>query len=316
MPTIDTKRRKTTIILVGFLFLESAMVVSLRTLGWFGTGGAIRLVACLFVALLPLLLATFLLARNRLRFGLRSLLGMVALVAVFLYVSAIPLIDYRSARIASRQLVAANARLHYTTDWDSYYTDMGLAPPPDVTSPQTAQLPPWLGPFTGRLSEFLPDDRVRGIWFNSDAQIQIAANHSTRLSSFQSVSITTGVTDVGLRQLQTALPQFEHLTRISVGDVSVPAHWYKSLHNIHTLWVWGEGPYRGKPFPPNDLADIVSLRKLEVLMVLGYAFNDSDARRLASSPSVRRIVLRGTAVTAAGESELTGSMPDRKVYRN
>jgi len=49
-------------------------------------------------------------------------------------------------------------------------------------------------------------------------------------------------------------------------------------------------------------------------MVLGYAFDDNDARILATSNSIKRVVLRGTAVTPAGESDLENV--DRRVYRN
>ena len=49
-------------------------------------------------------------------------------------------------------------------------------------------------------------------------------------------------------------------------------------------------------------------------MVLGYAFNDDDARTLATSLSIKRVMLRGTSVTQDGESALANT--DRLVYRN
>jgi hypothetical protein len=86
------------------------------------------------------------------------------------------------------------------------------------------------------------------------------------------------------------------------------------LTNIRTLWVWGEGASRGTPFDKKHLKDIASLPNLETFMVLGYAFNDDDARTLATSNSIKRVVLRGTAVTEDGESDLANT--DRLVYRN
>lgn len=317
MPPTKPKPRKITLVLVSFLLVEAAMVVSLRTLGWFGTGSAISLIACIFVTILPLLLAVVLLVRNRLRFGLRSLMGIVALFAVFLFVSAIPLIDYRSARTASSQLVAANATLNADLDgWDDFYTDMGLEPPPDLTPVQAAEVPPWLGPFTERLSAFAADESVRSIWLDSDGQIQILAEHAARFPNLQCISITSGVTEDGLGQLGATLARFTHLYRVDVNNVVVPENWYQSLTNIKTLFVWAEGSLRGTPFPSDDLADIASLPQLEVLMVLGYAFDDSDAGALASSRSIKRVILRGTAVTQAGESYLEKAMPDCIVRRN
>jgi hypothetical protein len=51
-----------------------------------------------------------------------------------------------------------------------------------------------------------------------------------------------------------------------------------------------------------------------MFMVLGYAFDDNDARTLASSNSIKRVMFRGTSVTPDGESDLANS--DRFVYRN
>lgn len=51
-------------------------------------------------------------------------------------------------------------------------------------------------------------------------------------------------------------------------------------------------------------------------MVLGYAFNNADASALTASTSIKRVILRGTAVTAAGESALSNDAMNRIVYRN
>ncbi len=317
MMLMQAKIRNTTLILASLLFVELALVASLRTFGWYGTGNVIRLIACICVTLIPLLLAAVLLVGNRLRFGLQSLMGIVALFAVFLAVSAMPLIDYRSARTASSQLVAANATLNADLDgWDDFHNGMGLEVPPDLTPVQPAEVPPWLSPFTERLSAIPADESVRSIWFDSDGQIQILVNHATRLPNLQRISITSGVTEDGLTHLQAILPRFTHLQHITLNNVVVPENWYQSLTRITTLFVWAEGSLRGTAFPPDGLVDIASLPQLEVLMVMGYDLDDSDADTLASSPSIKRVILRGTAVTQVGESNLANAVPDRIVYRN
>ncbi|MEX2115091.1 MAG: hypothetical protein WD845_17990 [Pirellulales bacterium] len=316
MPLNKNSRLVTPFVLAGLLLLEAGLVVSLRTLGWLGTGSAIGLIICTLATFLPLLIGLVLLARNRLRFGLRALMACVALVAVFVFVSAMPLVDYRSARTATKQLAAANATLNVEFDWDSFYDGMGLKPPPVPESAPAVRLPPWLGPFTESLSAIPTDDAVRSIHLSSDEQVHILAVYSARFSSLQFVSIARGVSVAGLRTLQSVLPHFPQLVGVQVNDVAVPENWYGSLTNIRTLLVWGEGMSRGAPFPPEDLVAIRSLPNLEALMILGYAFNDSDAKRLSSSPSIKRVILRGTAVTPKGESALSNAMSERIIYRN
>ena len=69
--------------LVAFLVVESLLVVSLRRLGWLGTGHAIVLVVCVIFVALPLLLTAWLIAGNGLRFSIRSALAAVALWPYF-----------------------------------------------------------------------------------------------------------------------------------------------------------------------------------------------------------------------------------------
>jgi hypothetical protein len=80
--------------------------------------------------------------------------------------------------------------------------------------------------------------------------------------------------------------------------------------------MWAEGAFAGQPFPDEHLEDIAALPNLEVLMVLGYGLDDADAETLASSESLRRIILRRTAFTPVGESRLSDRDLDRVVYRN
>lgn len=98
--------------------------------------------------------------------------------------------------------------------------------------------------------------------------------------------------------------------------VDVPKNWVLSVSGVRTLFFWGEGAWRGKPFPSYQLAEITSLSNLETIMVLGYAFNDNDAHELSKSKSLKRIILRGTAVTPKGEAELLESLPGSRVFRN
>jgi hypothetical protein len=157
------KRWATTVVLGALLVLEVALVVLLRTLGWFETGNALQLVTCVVVNVLPLVAAVAMLAANGFRFGIRSLMIAITLVGVFLAVSLMPLLDYRSARRASIRLVSANATLNAGIDGDEFYTRIGLPPPPAIASSKGTNIPPWLTPLTRDISTIPPDDAVRSI---------------------------------------------------------------------------------------------------------------------------------------------------------
>ena len=306
--------RLTTVVLVTVLIIEVAISVSLRWLGWYGTGSAIQFSACLVFTLLPLLIAFVILLHKRLKFSVRSLLLVTALSAFFLVLSLMPILRHRAARQSSAQLLTAKVTINEGMDWDNFYRQIALHPPTKLPLADDDALPWWLTSLITKTDSIPTDNSVRDIWLSSDNQCQILAENWERLSSLQSVSISRGVSTEGFRLLQDVLPRFEHLDSVVTNDVTVPSDWYGSLKNIRTLWVWGEGASRGTLFDDKHLDEIVSLSNLEMFMVLGYAFSDRDARTLAKSDSIKRIVLRGTAVTTAGESELV--KPDRLVYRN
>lgn len=301
-------------VLLFILLLEAILVVSLRWLGWYGTGSAVQYAACLFVTALPLLAALAVLLHNGMQFSLRSILTATFLVAVFLTLSLAPLVRHRAARQTSMRLLVAGATVNQDVDWDSFYSQVDLDPAPKVVIPRSGVVPPWLKSFTKETDAIPPDDAVRNVWLNNDRQCRIFAANWKRLPSLQSVSISRGVSSEGLQLLQDVLARFKHLDSVHTNDVSAPPRWYGSLTNIRTLWVWGEGASLGKPFDQDHLDDIASLSNIEMLMVLGYAFDDNDARELAASKSIRRVLLRNTAVTPAGESDLANAT--RIVYRN
>jgi hypothetical protein len=193
----------------------------------------------------PLLVAMVLLLRRGLKFSVRSLLAATTLVALFLMLSLLPLVRHRAARQVSMQLLSASATINEGLDWDDFYTQIELDPPPKLTPTNTDAIPAWLTSFTATTDAIPPDDAVRSIWLNNDRQCRILAENWERLPSLQSVSITRGVTNEGFRLLQDVIPQFQHLDCVHTNDVSPPLNWYVSLTNVRTLWVWGEGASRG-----------------------------------------------------------------------
>lgn len=305
---------KVVVALAFVLVLEIALVVSLRRFGWAVTGSVLQFTICLIVAGLPLIVATAIFLRRGLRFSVRSVLLAVTLLAVFFSLSWLPLVRHRAARQTSMRLLAANATLNEGLDWNDFYPRIRLQPPPQMVVRQDDEVPLWLTAFTGATERIPLDHAVSSVWLDSDDQCRILAGNWERLGGLQSVSIGGGVTAEGLRLLKDVLPRFQHLEMVHVNSVVAPEGWYRSLTNVRMLWVWGENALRGTKFNAGDLRDIADLPDLEVFMVLGYAFGDGDARQLATSRGIKRVILRGTDVTQAGEADLTDD--DRIVFRN
>lgn len=306
--------RYATLLILGVLVLQLEIVLAfaLRWFGWYLTGNLIQFATCLAISLLPLVLLMVILARVRI--SMRGMLAAVALIGVFLAFTLAPVIRHHSGRRASRTLAVENMLLIDDLDWNQFYRQMELQPSASYRPQSRGWHAPWLHPFTTAI-EWLPaDDEVRSVWLQSDEHCRILAANRHRLPALQSIQITPGVTLEGFEILQKTLPDLPSLDSVRTNDVSPPRGWYASLTRVRTLMVWGEGASQGTAFNREHLEEITGLPNLEVVMFLGYAFDDEDAEVLAGSRSLKRVVLRRTAVTEEGELQLT--QPDRIVYRN
>lgn len=313
--------RKLTGLLALGLVIEIALLVSLRTLGWLGTGDAMKWVAGVLLAGLPLLVAVGMLARHRFRFRLRTLMIAVALVAVFLAVSVMPLIRFRAARRASMQLAAAGSMPNSGfVDWNQAFAKWELSSPAKTSPTVTVSVRPWLEQFTRTIEHIPQDDQVCNIGLNGDQQIRILADNYRRFPALQCVEVfgdeNTGISEGRLELLRTSIPYLTHLEILLTSNIDMPQDWYRSLGNIRVLYLCSEGAFLGAPLSEKHLVDIAMLPKLEILFVVGYALDDAGAQTLAMSPSLKRIHLRHTAVTAAGEAALADPSKDRTVFRN
>jgi hypothetical protein len=139
-------------LLLTLLVGETALVFSLRLLGWHETGTAIRWLSALVLAVLPLAIAAILLVGHRFRFRLRTLLVAMALVAFFLAITVMPLQNALSSRRMSQRLLAAGATVHTASQFNKVYKQLAYDPRPAIpVSPEEPQLPVWLRPLAGDL---------------------------------------------------------------------------------------------------------------------------------------------------------------------
>lgn len=312
--TLSGRFHSRTTLLVAFLCFELALVWSFRTLGWFETGGVIRWGACALLALLPLALAATLLARRRFRFGLRTLLIAMSLLAIFMCVSVLPLYEAIEARRGSQSLEACDAQIDLASTNDKYFEMVGYDPrrAAPVYHPEPA-LPVWLRPLAAETLQVAPDNSVREIWLDNDVQVMALAEHAARFTGLKGVGLRNGVGLRGMRTLANAMSELPHVDQLYV-DSPVPARWLGSgeFDRLRSLKIYG------KPRSPDLLSaellrEIAGLSDLRHLSLWWVKTSDADLQLLATSTSLRLIELRISGATSPGFEQLGRAMPNCRI---
>jgi hypothetical protein len=307
-------------ILPALLVLEIALVVSLRSAGWDSTTASIRWGASFFAATIPLLLAAIILFRNGHRFQLRSLMIAVFFVALFLFVTVMPILDASRARRGSRSLALAGAELQTESMLYDYYNYIGVETDikPSASLQANAELPSWMLPLAGKLLGPPTDAAIREIWLDRDTEISELCRLCRRFPNLERFSLYgPGVTPAGMEQLAANTDNFPKLESIHLRNVALPIGWLPSLNRIRTLFLWAEGPTAAQfQLSPKQLAEVASMPHLEVLMIQGYGLKDADMDYLSEGKNLTCVTLWHTGVTATGEERLVSSIPGCKVRRN
>jgi hypothetical protein len=297
------------------LAAETALTVSLWQSGWLGTGSHLRLMLCGIAAGLPLLLALVIIFRHRFRFSLRSLLMVMALVAVFMFASVRPLLEAYEARRASQLLALNGVELQVEPLNDEFYMRLGHDPrPPRSLSTPRGEIPLWLRPLAGDLSSLPPDEAVISLDVSTDEQVLALSQMAPRLKNLESLQIWGRLSPSAMALLQKIIPQLERLAELHVG-VPTPAGWLGSLTSIRSLFVRGVGAAPGTPLTIEQFQEIANLPRLEVLSVFGDGANDATVPPLAGCKTLRRLLLRKTDVSPSAARALSDAMPNCEILR-
>ncbi|MBA4105305.1 MAG: hypothetical protein C0485_06070 [Pirellula sp.] len=303
-----------TTLLVAFLLFELTLAWSFRNLGWFETGGVIRWGACAIMALLPLAVAAALMARRRFRFGLRTLLIAMSLLAIFMCVSVLPLYEAIEARRGSQSLEACGAQMDLAFNNDEYFKQMGYDPrrAAPVYQPE-ATLPVWLRPLAAETLQVAPDDSVRGIGLENDVQVAAFAEHASRFTCVTSIGLGRGV---GLRSRQTLAKLMSELPDVDQLHVYSPvtAGWLRAdaFDRLRSLTIYGM-PQSPDLISDELLKEIAGLPDLRHLSLRWVETSDADLQLLAKSASLRLIVLGVVGATSPGFEELERAMPNCQI---
>lgn len=312
--TLSGRFHSRTTLFVAFLCFELALVWSFRTLGWFETGGVIRWGACALLALLPLAVAAALLARRRFRFGMRTLLIAMSLLAIFMCVSVLPLYEAIEARRGSQALMESRAYLNLTFGYDSYFEQVSYDPRrPAPAHKSGPSLPGWLRPLAADTLRAPPDNSVREIWLDNDAQVAVLAEHATRFTGVTCIGLRNGVGLRGKQTLANVMTKLPHVDQLYV-DSPVPAGWLRSgeFDRLRSLRIYGV-PRSPDLLSAELLKEIAGLPDLRHLSLWWVETSDADLQLLAKSTSLRLIELRVVGATSPGFEQLGRAMPNCRI---
>jgi hypothetical protein len=312
--------------LFGLLLTEIGAVAALRYAGWLATGSGIRWLACLVAATLPLVIAAALLFGRKFRFSLRALLVIMALVAVFLVVTGIPLRDAIEVRRVTRRLVEAGADVNVDPPNRDFLERQGYSVRASVESKhRAAELAPWLRPLAGDALKFPAHDEVRSLGLNSDSQIDDFASDPATFVNLEEIAVYGKVTGQGLQRIVRLLPKLPKITQAQVFEISVPPEYLSALVDVQYLhlsppWPWPRPARVGWPntYPrqlgPEHFTALAALPNLRVLYIHGHDVADADVALLASSKSLEQIFFHRTTVSEAAADELRQQMPACRIY--
>jgi hypothetical protein len=308
-------------LLIGLLLIEIAAVASLKEWGWLRTGSAIRWLACLAAAVLPLAVAAILLFGRRLRFSTRGLLAAMAVVAVFLVITGIPMRDAISQRRVTSRLISLGADLHGEPLLADYYAKLGYSQV--GTAPINKRFLPWVRPLLGERLSVLAHDEVLQIDFSSDQQIAEFVRQPSLFSNLRSVSVIPRVTPRGMELLRQAAQQPPSLSRVYVDDVAIPPGWLGAFPNVETVFLsvttlpprFG-GAGGGLRLVDEHLADLAALPKLKVLTIRGHDLTQTKIGVLGQSTALEQIHFARTGLIVPDLQELKKALPKCTIRRN
>jgi len=303
-----------TAILIAFLFLELAFAWSFRALGWFETGGLIRWGACALLALAPLVVAAALLARRRFRFGMRTLLIAMSLLAIFMWASVLPLYEAIEARRGSQALLACRTRIKLASGYDEYFKRVGYDP--RRTAPAyhpEPTLPAWLRPLAAETLQAPADNSICEVWFDNDAQVAAFAEHATGFTRLKCIGLSKGVGLHGKQILSSVISKLPNVDQLYL-DGPIPEGWLRTgaFNRIRSLKIDGL-PRSHYAISKQILAEVVELPDLRHLSLWWVEISDADLQEFAKSTTLRLIELRVSGATSPGFEQLGPAMPDCRI---
>ena len=267
--------------------IELLLYESLNRLGWFGTGNAFLMTCAVLFMATPILVGLFLFARSRFRFGIRTLLASCFLVAVFLWMTVMPILHYNRARVGVRFLIQNRVDL-------------------DLSRYQAEGIPVWLSPIFRR-ERAIPDRSLDFVMLTSDPQVDAFCNVADRFPNLTSVLIYK-VSEARYQNLNQTLKRLPNLRQLDIGDSEPTNIIFNSLDSLQAL-VIRETTGIQSPFKDEILRDIVKLPHIETLDFHEFDFDSNDMSILLKAPNLKKLRFYRCRVADDKVEALKLSMP-------
>jgi hypothetical protein len=281
------------------MFIELGLVVSLRKLGWFGTGDLLTLIASLSAVFLPFLIIGFMLFWGRLRISLRGLMIAVALVSVFMALSVKPLLDFRSMRQASLALLALNTQV--STEQYDYHSLKYRSPTYSQKEQKIAEpnvwIPPWLHYFIKDIQLVPPDLTVVRIAVVSDEQFEMLIQHIHRLPNLESMWISD-VSSNNVRRIPELINSNPSIRSVDFRNPVLREPLFGSHWNIQAIGIsyWPPVDERKSRLSDQTIVELIQQKGLETLHLSNSGLDESQLKRLAESSTLEKVVVTAWSI--------------------
>ncbi len=233
-----------------------------------------------------------------------------ALLALFMWISVLPLYEALASRRGTQALSAENTPLRDFCSVENYFKSLPHDPrPPEPPKPAVRTLPAWLRPLAGAALRLPVDAAVREIRLEDDRQAAALAAHVERFRSLTYVSVSTrGISASGMATILKTLPKVTGLVQLHA-TCPVPKGIFRSASGVRCVWI-DSSTRVVNLLGPDEMNDLAALRDLQHLNLRHIRINDADLQLLAQSDSLRLIILRAEGVTPEGIERLKSSMPE------
>jgi len=248
------------------------------------------------------------------RFSMRGMMIATTLASLFMGVTVLPLYRAIDARRGSQAVMGAGGLLSTEATSDGFYEDLGFDPRqgPAPLGP-LPKAPAWLRPLARDQLRLPADATILGATLADDAQIEAFCTHHDRFKRLTELDVGgPGVTARGMAQLAQVMPALASLEELQV-NCPIPKGWLRKAPPVKALFLSAEGR-PGAYFHADDLKEVGQMANLQVVHIYLYSFRDHDLASLATSASLRRVIVKFTNITQQGYDLLAARLPAADIH--
>ena len=308
-------------ILLLLLACEAFLLCSVLGRGWYETTATLYWLRALAIAAIPLAFGVFCLCQGGRRLSLRSLMILVACVAVFITIAMLPLLNAQRSRMATMALLDRGASMETATFTSGVFRHIG-SPQIQNSSPDFGESPLsiWLRPLAGRLLDTPNDAQIREVTISNDEQMSLLLENATKFDSLETILLYgPTVHSSSITNLCNSLDRFSALKTIHFGNVAIPDKCLSKMTGVRYLSIHARNPpprgLSGFRLTNAQLETIGNLPSLEVLSFCDYDLTDDDLSLLSPGRSLKHMTIYGADVTDSGMEDFASAHPNCELNR-